>query len=495
MVGLEILSYGLLAAYICCLTILSIYAMNGFFLFILSKRRNKNLTTIPPYRLSENLPTVTVQLPVYNEKYVVRRLLDAILKLEYPQNRLQIQILDDSTDSTSDIIREFLSELKSTDFEIQHIHRNHRNGFKSGALREGLKTARGEFVAIFDSDFLPPSDFLLRSLPYFTSTKIGLVQTRWSHLNEHFSSLTKTQAIILNGHFLIEQAARNQNNYFINFNGTAGIWRKSCIIDAGNWQDDTLTEDLDLSYRAQMKGWEFVFRPDILCPSELPPDVGSWKTQQYRWAKGAVETCKKLLPEILKSSLPLRVKVQSFFHLTGNLVYPLVLISGVLLIPTVLIKNYYPVFSQIFMFMSLFLIGTIFSFLGFWYSQNRHEVGKIIRFKQFPQYLAYVTGISINNSKAVLSGLLNRKSEFVRTPKFHIFNHHRTIRKNSYQTGKSDFQGWFEVLLGFYCAAGCIVSVSLLEFAALPFILIYGAGFLLVGMKSVPVLSRSFLRN
>ena len=495
MVGLESLAFGLLVTYIGCLILLSVYAINGFYLFILARKNGKNLTMLPPYSPSENLPFVTVQLPVYNEKYVVRRLLDSVLKLEYPKDKLQIQILDDSTDSTSEIIRQFLKEISISEIDIQHLHRQHRKGFKSGALREGLQSAKGEFIAVFDSDFLPPSDFLLKSLPYFTSDKIGLVQTRWNHLNENFSALTKIQAIILNGHFLIEQTARNQQKYFINFNGTAGIWRKSCILDAGNWQDDTLTEDLDLSYRAQLKGWEFIFRPDILCPAELPPDVSSWKTQQYRWVKGGIETCKKLLPVVIKSPLPFRVKVQSFFHLTGNFVYPLVLFSGILLIPTVFIKNNFPVFSQIFMWMSLFVLGTISSFLGFWFVQNRHGDGKMIRFRQFPQYLAYVAGISINNSKAVISGLLNRKSEFVRTPKFHIFNHHQTIRKNSYQTAGSDIQGWFEVLLGFYCVAGCVVSVILLEFSALPFILIYGAGFLLIGIKSVPILSRSYLRN
>ena len=304
---------------------------------------------------------MTVQLPVYNELYVVGRLIDAACAMIYPKDKLEIQVLDDSTDETVDIGgRARRERYRKLGFDIKHVRRTNREGFKAGALKEGLTDARGEFVAIFDADFVPRQDFLLKTIPHFaTDPKIGMVQTRWEHINADYSLLTRTQAMALDGHFVIEQAVRNKVGFFINFNGTAGVWRKECIVDAGNWQADTLTEDLDLSYRAQLRGWKFKYLNNVTSPAELPSEINALKSQQFRWTKGAIETARKMLPFVWSSDLPLKIKVHATFHLTNNLVFPFIVLAGVLNVPLVFIKHAGG-HEAYFTFMSIF----VFAFIG-----------------------------------------------------------------------------------------------------------------------------------
>ena len=332
-----VLEYSILSVYFAALFILLIFGAHGF-VMVYYYKKHRGLTGLRPKPLTRP-PRVTVQLPVYNEYYVVERLLRAACRLDYPRDLLEIQVLDDSTDETLNVTRKCVAEYRAQGFDIKLLHREERSGYKAGALRAGLENAAGEFIAIFDADFVPPRDFLMRTLPYFSDNKIGMVQTRWGHLNRDYSILTRLQAIGLDGHFVIEQAARNGAGFFINFNGTAGIWRKACILDAGNWSDDTLTEDLDLSYRAQLRGWNFKYLTDTVCDSELPAEIGGLRSQQFRWTKGAIETAKKILPSLWRANLPLRLKLQGTVHLANNLVFPFILIVSLLNPFLVWIKN------------------------------------------------------------------------------------------------------------------------------------------------------------
>ncbi|MBU2585810.1 MAG: glycosyltransferase family 2 protein, partial [Bacteroidetes bacterium] len=317
----------ILTVYLFSLSVLFIYSMHGFIMVYYNDKYGKVIFT--PKGVFNELPTVTIQLPLFNEIYVVKRLMDSICEIEYAKEKLEIQVLDDSTDDTSEHLQGLMEEKRNLGFNVTYYHRTNRQGFKAGALKEGLEKTNSEFIAIFDADFVPKKEFLEKTLPYFTDPKVGMVQTRWEHLNAEFSLLTRAQALALDGHFVIEQNVRNKSGFFINFNGTGGVWRKSCIIDAGNWEADTLTEDLDLSYRAQLKGWQFIFLNDFTSPAELPSEINALKNQQFRWTKGAIETCKKILPVVWKSKIPLRIKLQSTFHLTNNFVFPFIVIAGV----------------------------------------------------------------------------------------------------------------------------------------------------------------------
>ena len=329
-----------LLVYILTMIIILIFASHGIIMLFYHRKYIEN---IPKSNADFNYDKkVTIQLPLYNEKYVAERLIETVCKIDYPRELLEIQVLDDSTDDTKNLVNKIVKEKKSEGFDIKQIHRKNRKGYKAGALKEGLKKAKGDLIAIFDADFVPNKDFLKNTLKYFTDPKIGMVQTRWEHLNENYSILTRIQALALNGHFVIEQPVRNRAGFFINFNGTGGIWRKECIEDAGNWHDDTITEDLDLSYRAQLKGWKFIYLRDITTPAELPAEMNALKAQQFRWTKGAIETAKKLLPAIWRSKIPMRVKLQSTFHLTNNFVFPFILVVGILNVPLIFIKNSSP---------------------------------------------------------------------------------------------------------------------------------------------------------
>jgi len=476
----------ILAVYIFSLSILFIFGSHGFvmtyYYFKTFKKRNDDIDILNfsfPY-----YPEVTIQLPLYNEKYVICRLIDATLKLDYPKDKLEIQILDDSTDETTEITRGHIKQYIEQGYNIRHIHRKNRQGFKAGALKEGLNTATGEFVAIFDADFIPRKKFLKRTLPYFFhDDKIGLVQTRWEHINRDYSFITKTQAIALDGHFVIEQAVRNRAGFFVNFNGTGGVWKKDVIFDAGNWQADTLTEDLDLSYRAQMKGWKVKYLVNFTSPAEVPTEIASFKTQQYRWTKGAIETAKKIYPQVIKSKLPLRIKLQSFIHLWSNFAYPFILIAGILNLPIVLVKitgNYDSVFNL----MSFFIFAFVSTFLFYLYSQKDVYPDWQQRIIYFPLFMSGSMGLSVNNTKAVFEGLFNKKTEFVRTPKFNIVNSSDKIKDVKYLHKKIPFTAYIEALLSVYCFAGVFLSIYYVQIAAIPFQLMFATGFGIISFLS-----------
>src|SRR5260221_633342 len=329
----------IIASYFISLTILFLFGSSGFvMIFYYLKHRDKKIEKAGELR---EFPAVTIQLPLYNEFYVAERLIDAACAIDYPRDRLEIQVLDDSTDETVDIVARRVEHFAANGFNIRHLRRTNRQGYKEGALKEGLLTATGDFIAMFDADFLPQKDFLRLTLPYFyLDPKIGLVQTRWEHLNRDYSFLTRIQAMALDGHFVIEQNVRNKAGFFINFNGTGGIWRKVCILDSGNWEADTLTEDLDLSYRAQLRGWRFKFLNDVTSPAELPSEINALKSQQFRWTKGAIETARKILPQVWRADLPLEKKIHATFHLSNNIVFPFILIAVILNVPLIVIKHH-----------------------------------------------------------------------------------------------------------------------------------------------------------
>jgi len=431
-----------------------------------------------------NFPTVTIQLPLYNELYVVERLIDSTCKIDYPKEKLEIQVLDDSTDETVDIAAKVIEEKKLEGFNITHVRRGSREGFKAGALKEGLKTAEGEFIAIFDADFIPDKDFLKNTLKFFADEKVGMVQTRWEHLNGDYSLLTRAQALALDGHFVIEQTVRNKAGFFINFNGTGGIWRKYCIEDAGNWHADTLTEDLDLSYRAQLNGWKFVFLKDFTSPAELPSEINALKTQQFRWTKGAIETAKKVLPMLWRSKVPLRIKLYSTFHLTNNFIFPFILLAGILNVPLIFIKNSggYEIY---FAFTSVFVFAFISTFLFYLFSQKDIHPDWRKRIVLFPVFMAGSMGFALNNSRAVFEGLLNRKSEFIRTPKFKLVGEKGTWTGKRYLNKKIGFAVIVELVLAIYCLIGVASSIYFFELAAIPFQLLFFIGFSFVSVTSI----------
>jgi cellulose synthase/poly-beta-1,6-N-acetylglucosamine synthase-like glycosyltransferase len=440
---------------------------------------------MPKEELPDDLPKVTIQIPLFNEAVVAERLVRTVCKVKYPSEKLEIQVLDDSTDETQDILKSIVKEYQNLNFNIKYIHRVNRTGFKAGALKEGLSVAEGEFVAIFDADFLPNSDFLLNTIPHFNNPKVGMVQTRWEHLNEEYSFITKAQALALDGHFAIEQQVRYKSGFFINFNGTAGIWRKSCIYDAGNWQPDTLTEDLDLSYRAQLKGWKFVYLNDVTSPAELPADINALKTQQFRWTKGAVETAKKLLPAVLKSNFPLKVKLESFVHLTSNIVFPFIVIVAILNVPIVILKNITTSYDNFYSLMSIFVLASISTFLFYTFAQKTIHLDWQKRLLLFPLFLAGSMGFAVNNTKAVIEALIGKKSGFVRTPKAGIIGRNTTAALKSSRNRKIHKTAIFELALALYFLIGIAISIYYLEIAAIPFQLMFLIGFGSVGYLSL----------
>lgn len=443
-----------------------------------------------PLQLLENeYPMVTIQLPVYNEKYVVERLIDSTLKIEYPAEKLEIQILDDSTDETTEIIKNKIQSLQ-TDVSINHVRRKDRKGFKAGALAYGMKIAKGEYLAIFDADFIPNPDFLKSTLPYFKNSKVGVVQSKWEHINENFSLLTKLQAFGLDAHFTIEQSGRNKGNFFINFNGTAGIWRKSCIEDAGGWQDDTLTEDLDLSYRAQLKGWKFVYLKNLGNPAELPIAMNSLKSQQYRWTKGAAECARKNLPVFLKDkSISFLTKIHGFFHLMNSAIFISIILLSILSVPLFFIKNTYPEFGKLFKMGSFFVISLLIVSLFYLVAEISNEkkitkgVGHYLY--KFPLFLAFSMGLSLHNAIAVLEGYLGKKTPFVRTPKFNVTAPTRNWKANIYLDKKIHPLSLIELFLSIYFLWGVSLAFAYHQYELLPLHLLLSFGFGIVGFYSI----------
>jgi cellulose synthase/poly-beta-1,6-N-acetylglucosamine synthase-like glycosyltransferase len=473
----------ILFTYITALSILFVFGSHGFIMiYYYLKFKNRKQAVAGTM---ETYPVVTVQLPVFNEVYVVGRLIDAACAMIYPKDKLEIQVLDDSTDETVDVVAQYAERYQKLGYDIKHVRRTNRSGFKAGALKEGLVSARGEYVAIFDADFVPRQDFLLKTLPHFEiDPRIGMVQTRWEHINSDYSILTRTQAMALDGHFVIEQAVRNKVGFFINFNGTAGVWKKECILDAGNWQADTLTEDLDLSYRAQLRGWKFKYLNNVTSPAELPSEINALKSQQFRWTKGAIETARKMLPNVWRSALPLKIKIHATFHLTNNLVFPFIVLAGILNVPLVFIKHA-GMHNAYFTFMSVFVFAFIGSFLFYLFSQKDVYADWRKRIFLFPVFMAGSMGFAVNNSRAVLEGLFKRKSEFVRTPKYSIQSKKDSWRDKSYVPVKISGTVIIEVILALYCLIGVVASIYFLEIAAVPFQLMFFLGFAFVSGMSL----------
>ncbi len=471
-----------LIGYFISLLILFLFGSHGFIMLFYHKKY-KEVKHVPIENLKMN-SKVTIQLPLYNEFYVVERLINAICEIEYPKELMEIQVLDDSTDETVNIVAKIVIEKQNEGFNILHIRRNSRKGFKAGALKEGMKTAKGDYIAIFDADFIPNKSFLKKTLSFFNDDNVGMVQTRWEHLNGDYSLLTKAQALALDGHFVIEQSVRNKAGFFINFNGTGGVWRRKCIENAGNWNDDTLTEDLDLSYRAQLKGWKFIFLKDFTSPAELPSEINALKSQQFRWTKGAIETAKKILPLVWKSNIPLRVKLQSTFHLTNNLVFPFILLAAILNVPLIFIKNSGP-HEAYFAILSLFVLAFVSSFLFYLYSQKDVRSDWRKKIVLFPLFMAGSMGFAVNNSRAVIEGLLNRKSEFVRTPKFKVESNRDSWIGKRYSNNKLGLSVYVELIMAVYCLIGIVSSVYFAEIAALPFQILFFTGFAFVSLTSI----------
>ena len=432
-----------------------------------------------PVAPMDTLPKVTVQLPLYNEQYVVERLIDAVAALDYPKERLEIQVLDDSTDETTDIVQQKVTEYQEQQIDIHHIRREKRTGYKAGALQRGLSLAHGEFLAIFDADFVPPADFLKRTLPGFADESIGMIQTRWGHLNQDYSLLTKMQAFGLNAHFTIEQKGRLAAGSFINFNGTAGVWRKDCIIDAGGWQFDTLTEDLDLSYRAQLKGWKFDYKEDLLSPAELPVVIPAVKSQQYRWNKGAAETARKNLWKVLTSEIGVMHKVHAAFHLLNSSVFIFLLFAALLSIPMLYIKESNPAMGIIFDLGSIFLVGFIAMSIFYWNSAKATNPSYHFRkfLIQFPMFLSYSMGLALHNSIAIMEGYLGIKTPFVRTPKFNIQKKSDSWKGNVYLKSSFNPLTILEGLLALYFIFGIIAGFSLGDYGLVFFHLMLALGF------------------
>jgi len=427
-----------------------------------------------------------VQLPVYNEVYVIERLIKAIVNLDYPKHLLEIQVLDDSTDETSRMIKKLLSEYQS-EVDIKQIRREQRKGFKAGALQNGLQLSKGDLIAIFDADFIPEKDFLIKTVVEFKNKKIGLVQARWGHINQDFSMLTKLQAFGLDAHFSIEQVGRSEAGSFINFNGTAGIWRKKCIIDSGGWSADTLTEDLDLSYRAQINGWEFKYLEEVVAPAELPVVMSAVKSQQYRWNKGAIETAKKNLGRVLNLNISLINKVHAIFHLLNSSVFVLILTASVLSIPMLFIKYSHPGLGILFDIGLIFLAGFLSIGIFYWISSKRFKpVNPRIHFlKLFPSFITISMGLSLHNSIAVLEGLLGFKTPFIRTPKFNVIDINDSWKGNKYLKSKFSLSTFLEGLLAIYFIGGIIIGILLGDLGLLFFHAMLAAGFGSVFLYSI----------
>lgn len=472
------------------------YAIAQFNLMLNYVAAQKKVCTDLKFNLEnpDETPLVTIQLPVYNELYVMERLLKNIALIDYPKHKLEIQVLDDSTDETVKTTAAQIAQLKATGLDITHITRTNREGFKAGALKEGLVIAKGEFIAIFDADFLPKKDWLKCTIPHFKNKEIGVVQTRWGHLNRNYSILTKIQAFALDAHFTLEQVGRNSKGHFINFNGTAGIWRKTCIIDAGNWEGDTLTEDLDLSYRAQLKNWKFKYLENVQTPAELPVVISAARSQQFRWNKGGAENFKKMLWRVLKNkSISNKTKLHGVLHLLNSTMFLNVLIVGVLSIPMLYIKNEYAHLKPYFYVMSFFVISTIIFYVCYWVMYKRSYGSGLKNFVQYTTlfftFFSIAMGFSLHNSIAVLEGHLGKRSDFVRTPKFNIKTLKDSWKGNKYLKKNISVHVIFEGILMLYFAFGMysafVVGDQGGDFGLFPFHLMLTLGFGFVFFKSL----------
>jgi cellulose synthase/poly-beta-1,6-N-acetylglucosamine synthase-like glycosyltransferase len=474
----------LLIPYFIVLIILAAYGAHRYWLVYLYYKNKKNKTTDPAGYFAE-LPRVTVQLPIFNEQFVVDRLLDAVCKLDYPREKLDIQLLDDSTDETIAVARELVERYAALGHPVQYLHRDNRAGYKAGALAEGLKTAKGEFVAIFDADFVPPPDFLMKCIHHFTDPKIGMVQTRWTHINRTYSLLTEVEAILLDGHFVLEHSGRARSGVFFNFNGTAGVWRRSAIDEAGGWQHDTLTEDTDLSYRAQLKGWKFLYLQDVECPAELPVEMTAFKTQQARWAKGLIQVSKKILPKVFRSDVPRSVKVEAWYHLTANLSYPLMIVLSVLLLPAMIIRFYQGWFQMLYIDLPLFMAST-FSISSFYLVSQKELFPKTWprAFLYLPLLMALGIGLTITNTRAVLEALVGKQTAFARTPKYRVETKKDKVAAAKYRK-RLGWVPWIELLIGTYFALAVYYAIDNENYITVPFLMLFVLGYWCTGLMSL----------
>ncbi|MBV8828477.1 MAG: glycosyltransferase [Acidobacteriaceae bacterium] len=464
--------------------VLSVYGIHRYETIRRYAKYRKNLLHEAPARF-EQLPKITVQLPIYNERFVVERLLEEVAKIEYPRDLLQIQVLDDSTDETHPFTQRLCNQYRASGLPIEYRHRTNRHGFKAGALQEGLATATGELIAIFDADFVPPMDFLTRTVHYFADPAVGVVQTRWSYLNRDFNILTQVEAMLLDGHFVLEHGARCGAGLFFNFNGTAGILRRCMIDDAGGWQHETLTEDSDLSYRAQLNGWKFIYLPMLDCPSELPIDTYGFQVQQARWAKGLTQVAKKLLPRILKADLPLKVKVEAFMHLTPNISYPLILAVSLLTLPVMIVRFYMGVFQMVAIDLPL-IIASFWSISAFYlYAQRELFPKSWWRSIVFlPMLMAAGVALTVSNSKAVLEALFGIQTSFARTAKYAIDSRKIQVKPEAYRK-RSGLLPYVEIAIGSYFVYLMQFAIETLNYFALPFLLLFVSGYYWAGFSTL----------
>ena len=474
--------YGAAAAF---LFAYSLVQSSLLYKYIYKRKELKNHTKLS----SDFVPLVTIQLPLYNELYVVERLIDKVCEMDYPKDKLEIQVLDDSTDESIQLSKDKVEEWKSKGVDIVYIHRTNRKGYKAGALEDALIEAKGEFIAIFDADFLPEKSFLQRTVPHFQDDKIGMIQTRWGHLNRNYNFLTKLQAFALDAHFTIEQVGRNAKDGFINFNGTAGVWRKECIIDAGNWSPDTLTEDLDLSYRAQLKDWQFIYLENVESPAELPPVMSALKTQQYRWTKGGAETARKHVRNVMKSNKSFGNKWHGIMHLLNSGVFVSIMVCAFLSIPLLIIKSQVPGFNYIFIAASVLMLS--FAVLGAFYLtaffkiRGRNLKNFFIFLGMFPLFIVVSMGLSLHNAIAVIEGYMGKKSSFVRTPKFNISEKTDSWKKNIYIPTKISWLSMLEGAFALYFFFGIFLAFYFNEFGLLSFHIMMSLGFSIVFLYSV----------
>lgn len=471
-------------AFIFCYSLIQIHLL----LLYIKKYKNK----CEQLEFSDNfVPKVTIQLPIFNEKFVIERLINKIIEIDYPKDQLEIQILDDSNDETLDLVKTKVNQLKKLGFNITQFTRSSNQGFKAGALAEGMQVIEGEFIAIFDADFLPEPDFLKKTIPYFIDEKVGVVQTRWAHLNKDYSILTQLQAFGLDAHFTIEQGGKNAGGHFINFNGTAGVWRKSCIVDAGGWQSDTITEDLDLSYRAQMKGWKFKFLENVGCPAELPVAMNALKNQQFRWTKGAAETAKKNLWKFLRTkNLGFTTKVHGVFHLMNSFLFVCIFMTALLSIPILFIKQSSPEYATLYKIASVLILSLLSLSVYYYVALKRVEPltkNSFFSFlKKFPLFLSVSMGLSLHNAIAVIEGYIGKKSPFVRTPKFNITEDTGTWKdKTAYLKSTINLLTVLEIAMCLYAIFGIAVAFHLKDFGLLPFHCMLAIGFGYVATYSI----------
>ncbi|HUS05080.1 MAG TPA: glycosyltransferase [Bryobacteraceae bacterium] len=469
--------WAILIPYFTVLVILSLYGLHRYEMIRGYLKHKAKGPGAPPQPFA-TLPPVTIQLPLYNERYVVERLIEETVKMDYPKHLLQIQVLDDSTDETHPFTEALCARYRALGHPVEYLHRSNRHGYKAGALQEGLTSATGEFVAVFDADFIPPQDFLMRTIHSFTDPKVGMVQTRWTYLNRHYNLLTEIEAMLLDGHFVLEHGARAGGGLFFNFNGTAGILRRGMIDDAGGWQHDTLTEDSDLSYRAQLKGWRFVYIPGVECPSELPVEMHGFQVQQSRWSKGLTQVAIKLLPAILRADLPRRVKAEAFFHLTPNISYPLMIVVSALMLPVMIIRFYMGWVQMVLLDMPL-IIASFWSISAFYMLAHKELFPRTWKRAVFllPVLMSAGVALTIINTRAVLEALFGVQTSFARTPKYAIGGGPKVKLENAKYRSRSGWLPYAEFAIGTYFLSMIAFAIETLNFLSIPFLTLFVAGY------------------